>query len=110
VDAVLALRPQRLGDVPRRLAPCAPSRRCPRRRRWPARQQAHRQHPEEGRQGPTAHVSEQLLQEDAEKALYAATQKIAPQAALAVRGWRLHRLAADARRVCAAGRMPSSTT
>jgi glycyl-tRNA synthetase beta chain len=79
VDAVLALQPQRLGDVPRRLAavrafallPEAPALAAANKRIGNILKKADR---------VDAHVSEPLLQEDAEKALYTATRKIAPQA------------------------------
>jgi glycyl-tRNA synthetase beta chain len=79
VDAVLALRPQRLGEVPRRLAavrafaalPEAPALAAANKRIGNILKKADR---------ADAHVSEQLLKEDAEKALYAATRRIAPQA------------------------------
>jgi glycyl-tRNA synthetase beta chain len=79
VDAVLALRPQRLGDVPKRLAavrafaalPEAPALAAANKRIGNILKKAER---------ADAHVSVPLLQEDAEKALYAATQKIAPEA------------------------------
>ncbi|QJW85413.1 glycine--tRNA ligase subunit beta [Ramlibacter terrae] len=79
VDAVLALRPQRLGDVAKRLAavrafaalPEAPALAAANKRIGNILKKAER---------ADAHVSEPLLQEDAEKALYAATQRIAPQA------------------------------
>jgi glycyl-tRNA synthetase beta chain len=79
VDAVLALRPQRLGDVPKRLQavrafaalPEAPALAAANKRIGNILKKAEK---------ADAHVSETLLQEDAEKALYAATQQIAPQA------------------------------
>lgn len=79
VDAVLALRPQRLGDVAKRLAavrsfaalPEAQALAAANKRIGNILKKAER---------ADAHVSEQLLKEEAEKALYAATQKIAPQA------------------------------
>lgn len=79
VEAVLALRPQRLGDVAKRLAavrafaalPEAPALAAANKRIGNILKKAER---------ADAHVSEPLLKEDAEKALYAATQKIAPQA------------------------------
>ena len=79
VDAVLALRPQRLGEVPRRLAavrafaalPQAPALAAANKRIGNILKKADR---------VDAHVSEPLLQEEAEKALYAATRTIAPQA------------------------------
>jgi glycyl-tRNA synthetase beta chain len=79
VDAVLALRPQRRGDVAKRLAavrafaalPEAPALAAANKRIGNILKKA---------DGADAHVSETLLQEDAEKALYQATQQIAPQA------------------------------
>jgi glycyl-tRNA synthetase beta chain len=79
VDAVLALRPQRLGEVPRRLAAV---------RAFAALPEAQALAAANKRIGnilkkadkADAHVSEQLLKEDAEKALFAATQRIAPEA------------------------------
>jgi glycyl-tRNA synthetase beta chain len=79
VDAVLALKPQRLGDVAKRLAavrafaalPEAPALAAANKRISNILKKAER---------ADAHVNEQLLKEDAEKALYQATQKIAPQA------------------------------
>jgi len=79
VDAVLALRPQLLGDVAKRLAavrafaalPEAQALAAANKRIGNILKKAER---------ADAHVSEPLLQEDAEKALYAATLRIAPQA------------------------------
>ncbi|MBK6006200.1 glycine--tRNA ligase subunit beta [Ramlibacter ginsenosidimutans] len=79
VEAVLALRPQRLGDVLKRLAavrafaalPEAPALAAANKRIGNILKKAER---------ADAHVNERLLKEDAEKALHAATQKIAPQA------------------------------
>ncbi len=79
VDAVLALRPQRLGEVAKRLAavrafaalPEAPALAAANKRIGNILKKTER---------ADAHVSEPLLKEDAEKALYAATQRIAPQA------------------------------
>jgi glycyl-tRNA synthetase beta chain len=79
VDAVLALRPHRLGDVPKRLAAV---------RAFAALPEAQALAAANKRIGnilkkadkADAHVNERLLQEEAEKALYAATQRIAPQA------------------------------
>jgi glycyl-tRNA synthetase beta chain len=79
VDAVLALRPQRLGDVAKRLAavrafallPEAPALAAANKRIGNILKKAER---------ADAHVAENLLKEDAEKALFAATRKIAPQA------------------------------
>jgi len=80
VDAVLALHPQRLGDISRRLAavrafaalPEAPALAAANKRIGNILTKA------DGAVDP--HVSEVLLQEDAEKALYAAMQKVVPQA------------------------------
>jgi glycyl-tRNA synthetase beta chain len=80
VDAVLALRPQRLGDVLKRLAavrafaalPEAPALAAANKRIGNILKKADK---------PDAHVSEVLLREDAEKALYVVTRKLAPQAA-----------------------------
>jgi glycyl-tRNA synthetase beta chain len=79
VEAVLALRPQRLGDVAKRLAavrafaalPEAPALAAANKRIGNILKKAEK---------ADAHVNERLLKEDAEKALFAATQKIAPQA------------------------------
>jgi glycyl-tRNA synthetase beta chain len=79
VDAVLALRPQRLGDVAKRLAavrafaalPEAPALAAANKRIANILKKAEQ---------ADAHVSEGLLKEDAEKALFAAMQKMAPQA------------------------------
>ena len=79
VEAVLALRPQRLGDVAKRLAavrafaalPEAPALAAANKRIGNILKKAGE---------ADAHVSEALLKEEAEKALYAATQKIAPRA------------------------------
>ncbi|MBA2673171.1 glycine--tRNA ligase subunit beta [Ramlibacter sp.] len=80
VDAVLALRPQRLGDVAKRLAavrafaalPEAPALAAANKRIGNILKKA------DGRVDP--HVSDVLLQEDAEKALHAAMGSIGPQA------------------------------
>lgn len=79
VEAVLALEPQRLGDVVKRLAavrafaalPEAPALAAANKRIGNILKKAEK---------ADAHVNERLLKEDAEKALYAATQKIGPQA------------------------------
>ncbi len=79
VDAVLALRPQRLGEVARRLAavrafaalPEAPALAAANKRIGNILKKAER---------ADAHVSEPLLQEEAEKALYQATRQIGPAA------------------------------
>ena len=82
VDAVLALRPQRLGDVPRRLAAVrafaalaeAPALAAANKRISNILKKA------DATAAVDAHVSELLLKEDAEKALYTAMQDIAPRA------------------------------
>ena len=79
VDAVLALSPQRLGDVPKRLLavrafaalPEAPSLAAANKRIANILKKT---------DAVDAHVSELLLKEPAEKALYAAMQAIAPKA------------------------------
>ena len=79
IDAVLALRPQRLGDVAKRLAavrafaalPEAPALAAANKRISNILKKA---------DGVDAHVSELLLQEPAEKALHAAMKQVAPQA------------------------------
>jgi len=81
VDAVLALRPQRLGDVAKRLAavrafaalPEAPALAAANKRIGNILKKA------DG--AVDAHVSEVLLQEAGEKALYAAMREVAPRAA-----------------------------
>jgi len=81
VDAVLALHPQRLAEVPKRLAavrafaalPEAAALAAANKRIGNILKKA-------GDTEADAHVSELLLQEPAEKALFAATQSIAPQA------------------------------
>ena len=82
VDAVLALRPQRLGDVPRRLAAV---RAFTSLAEAPALAAANKRISNILRKADVAavvdaHVSELLLQETAEKALYAAMQDITPRA------------------------------
>jgi glycyl-tRNA synthetase beta chain len=82
VDAVLALRPQRLGEVPRRLTAVraftalaeAPALAAANKRIGNILKKA------DTTAAVDAHVSELLLQEDAEKALYAAMRDIAPRA------------------------------
>ncbi|MDR3372078.1 glycine--tRNA ligase subunit beta [Rhodoferax sp.] len=82
VDAVLALKPQRLGDVPKRLAavraftalPEAPALAAANKRISNILKKA------DAAAVADAHVSELLLQESAEIALYAAMQDIAPRA------------------------------
>ncbi len=79
VDAVLALRPQRLGDVPKRLTAVRTFAALP---EAPALAAANKRISNILKKAleVDAHVSEILLQEDAEKALYAAMQAIAPKA------------------------------
>ncbi|MBK1683792.1 glycine--tRNA ligase subunit beta [Rhodoferax fermentans] len=82
VDAVLALRPQRLGEVPKRLAavrafaalPEAPALAAANKRISNILKKA------DAAAVADAHVSELLLQEPAEQALYAAMQDITPRA------------------------------
>ncbi|WP_332825217.1 glycine--tRNA ligase subunit beta [Ramlibacter sp.] len=79
VEAVLALRPQRLGDVAKRLAavrafaalPEAPALAAANKRIGNILKKAEKADP---------HVNPALLKEDAEKALHAATQQVAPKA------------------------------
>jgi glycyl-tRNA synthetase beta chain len=81
IDAVLALRPQRLGDVAKRLAavrafaalPEAPALAAANKRIGNILKKA------DGAVDP--HVSELLLREPAEKALYLTTRELAPRAA-----------------------------
>jgi len=79
VDAVLALRPQRLGDVPKRLAAVRAFAALP---EAPALAAANKRISNILKKAPEvdAHVSEILLQEPAEKALFAAMQDVAPKA------------------------------
>ncbi|MFE8647144.1 glycine--tRNA ligase subunit beta [Sphingomonas sp. NCPPB 2930] len=79
VDAVLALRPQRLGDVPKRLAAVRAFAALPEAAALAA---ANKRVSNILKKAGTvdAHVSELLLQEAAEKELYAALQKVGPQA------------------------------
>ncbi|MBK6595692.1 MAG: glycine--tRNA ligase subunit beta [Burkholderiales bacterium] len=79
VDAVLALRPQRLGDVAKRLAAVRAFATLP---EAPALAAANKRISNILKKAPEvdAHVSEILLLELAEKALYAAMQDVAPKA------------------------------
>ncbi len=79
VDAVLALRPQRLGDVAKRLAAVRTFAALP---EAPALAAANKRISNilKKTDDVDAHVSEVLLQEAAEKALYAAMQTVLPQA------------------------------
>ena len=77
VDAVLALRPQRLGEVPKRLQAVRAFQELP---EAPALAAANKRIGNilKKAEQADAHVNPGLLQEDAEKALYAATQQTAP--------------------------------
>ena len=79
VDAVLALRPQRLGEVPKRLAAVRAFAALP---ESPALAAANKRISNILKKADDvdAHVSPVLLQEDAEKALHAAMQTVLPQA------------------------------
>ncbi len=79
VDAVVSLRPQRLGDVPKRLAAVRAFAAMP---EAPALAAANKRIGNILKKAPEVdpHVSELLLQEPAEMALYGALQKVAPEA------------------------------
>lgn len=79
VEAVLAPRPQRLGEVPKLLAAVRAFAALP---EAPALAAANKRIGNILKKSPEAdaHVSELLLQEPAEKALHAAMQRIVPQA------------------------------
>jgi glycyl-tRNA synthetase beta chain len=79
VDAVLALRPQRLGEVPKRLAAVRAFAALP---ESPALAAANKRIANILKKADDvdAHVSPVLLQEDAEKALHAAMQTVLPKA------------------------------
>ena len=79
IDAVLALRPQRLGEVPKRLAAV---RAFAALSESPALAAANKRIANILKKADDvdAHVSTGLLQEDAEKALYAAMQTVLPKA------------------------------
>ena len=79
VDAVVSLRPQRLGDVPKRLAAVRAFAALP---EAPALAAANKRIGNilKKTDAVDAHVSELLLKEPAEKALYAAMQDITPKA------------------------------
>jgi glycyl-tRNA synthetase beta chain len=81
VDAVLALRPQRLVDVPKRMAAVRAFAALP---EAPALAAANKRISNILKKAPEvdAHVSEMLLQEPAEKALFAAMQVVTPKAQL----------------------------
>ncbi|WP_394754964.1 glycine--tRNA ligase subunit beta [Rhodoferax sp.] len=79
VDAVLALQPQRLGDIPKRLAAVRAFAALP---EAPALAAANKRIGNILKKTPDVdpHVSEVLLQEPAEIALFAAMQSLVPQA------------------------------
>jgi glycyl-tRNA synthetase beta chain len=79
IDAVLALRPQRLGEVPKRLAAVRAFAALP---ESPALAAANKRIANILKKADDvdAHVSPVLLQEDAEKALHAAMQTVLPTA------------------------------
>jgi glycyl-tRNA synthetase beta chain len=79
VDAVLALKPQRLGDVPKRLAAVRAFAALP---EAPALAAANKRISNILKKVPPVdpHVSEMLLQEAAEVALFAAMKSVLPQA------------------------------
>jgi glycyl-tRNA synthetase beta chain len=79
VEAVLALRPQRLGEVAKRLAAVRAFAELP---EAPALAAANKRISNilKKAQDVDAHVSEVLLKEPAEKALYAAMKEVAPKA------------------------------
>jgi glycyl-tRNA synthetase beta chain len=79
VDAVLALRPQRLGDVVKRLAAVRAFAALPEAQALVAANKRIGNILKKAEQAD-AHVNERLLKEDAEKALFQATQKFAPEA------------------------------
>src|SRR5690606_38676452 len=79
VEAVLALRPQRLGDIPRRLAAVRAFAALP---EAPALAEANKRITNILKKAGQvdAHVNPALLKEEAERALHAATGQIGPQA------------------------------
>jgi glycyl-tRNA synthetase beta chain len=80
VDAVVSLRPSAWAICPNASPPCAPSPPCPKPQRWRPPTSASAissKKPQE----VDAHVSEVLLKEPAEIALYAAMKDVAPKAA-----------------------------
>jgi glycyl-tRNA synthetase beta chain len=79
VDAVLALRPQRLGDVAKRLAAVRAFAALPEAAALAAANKRIGNILKKAEKAD-AHVSEVLLKEEAEKNLYAMTRSIAPQA------------------------------
>jgi glycyl-tRNA synthetase beta chain len=80
VDAVLALRPQRLGDIPKRLAAVRTFAALPESPALAAANKRIGNILKKSDGDVDAHVSELLLQEVAEKALYAAMQNVLPAA------------------------------
>jgi glycyl-tRNA synthetase beta chain len=81
VDAVLALHPQRLGDVTRRLAAVRAFAALPEAQALAAANKRIGNILKKAEGGPVdGHVSEVLLKEPAEEALYAAMKDIAPKA------------------------------
>ena len=85
VDAVLALRPQRLGDVPKRMAAVRAFAALP---EAPALAAANKRISNILKKASEvdAHVSVILLQEPAEKALYAVMQELTPRAQAQLEG------------------------
>ena len=80
VDAVLALRPQRLGDVAKRLAAVRAFAALPEAQALAAANKRIGNILKKADGAVDPHVSDVLLKEDAEKALHAAVQKVVPQA------------------------------
>jgi glycyl-tRNA synthetase beta chain len=80
VDAVLALRPQRLGDVAKRLAAVRAFASLPEAPALAAANKRIGNILKKSEQSVDAHVSEMLLKAPAEQALYAAMKDIAPKA------------------------------
>ncbi len=80
VDAVLALRPQRLGDIPKRLTAVRTFAALPESPALAAANKRISNILKKADGDVDAHVSEILLQESAEKALYAAMQNVLPAA------------------------------
>jgi glycyl-tRNA synthetase beta chain len=80
VDAVLALRPQRLGDVAKRLAAVRAFASLPEAPALAAANKRIGNILKKSEQAVDAHVSEMLLKAPAEKQLYAAMKDIAPKA------------------------------
>jgi glycyl-tRNA synthetase beta chain len=80
IDAVLALRPQRLGDVAKRLAAVRAFASLPEAPALAAANKRIGNILKKSEQAVDAHVSELLLKEPAEQALYAAMKDTAPRA------------------------------